>query len=214
MPGLAGMPLVTGLYAAFLPALLAVMFGSSTRLSVGPAALTCVLIAASLNGLAEPGSAQWVNLAVWLALMSGLIQLALGAGGLGWVLNLVSSPVLTGFTQAAALLIIASQFPTFLGLQGSLESLLDRPKFDFFAMGFGALSLASLILGKQLFAAPADGAACGRPCSCCELVELLSRPVGGPSLVPCPSAYPRCICQNLPAGRPLLRYLCRPRSLL
>lgn len=147
--GLAGMPLVTGLYAAFLPALLAVMFGSSTRLSVGPAALTCVLIAASLNGLAEPGSAQWVNLAVWLALMSGLIQLALGAGGLGWVLNLVSSPVLTGFTQAAALLIIASQFPTFLGLQGSLESLLDRPKFDFFAMGFGALSLASLILGKQ-----------------------------------------------------------------
>jgi sulfate permease, SulP family len=147
--GLAGMPLVTGLYAAFLPALLAVMFGSSTRLSVGPAALTCVLIAASLNGLAVPGSAQWVNLAVWLAILSGLMQLALGAGGLGWVLNLVSSPVLTGFTQAAALLIMASQLPTFLGLQGPLASLLDVPRFDFSAMGFGALSLAALLLGKR-----------------------------------------------------------------
>jgi sulfate permease, SulP family len=147
--GLAGMPLVTGLYAALLPALLAVMFGSSTRLSVGPAALTCVLIAASLNGLAVPGSAQWVNLAVWLAILSGLMQLALGAGALGWVLNLVSSPVLTGFTQAAALLIMASQLPTFLGLQGSLTSLLATPRFDFAAFGFGATSLAALILGKR-----------------------------------------------------------------
>jgi sulfate permease, SulP family len=147
--GLAGMPLVTGLYAALLPALLAVMFGSSTRLSVGPAALTCVLIAASLNGLAVPGSAEWVNLAVWLAILSGLMQLALGAGALGWVLNLVSSPVLTGFTQAAALLIMASQLPTFLGLQGPLASLLDAPRFDFAALGFGATSLAALILGKR-----------------------------------------------------------------
>jgi sulfate permease, SulP family len=126
-----------------------VMFGSSTRLSVGPAALTCVLIAASLNGLAVPGSAQWVNLAVWLAILSGLMQLALGAGGLGWVLNLVSSPVLTGFTQAAALLIIASQLPSFLGLRGSLASLLDAPRFDFAALGFGMASLAALLLGKR-----------------------------------------------------------------
>src|SRR5687767_14391180 len=107
--GLAGMPLVTGLYAALLPPLIAVLLGSSTRLSVGPAALTCVLTAASLTGLAEPGSAQWVTLAVWLGLMSGLIQLAMGTGGFAWMLNLVSAPVLMGFTQAAALLIMASQ---------------------------------------------------------------------------------------------------------
>src|SRR5687768_1210876 len=102
--GLAGMPLVTGLYAALLPPLVAVLFGSSTRLSVGPAALTCILTAASLTGMAEPASPQWVALAVWLSLLSGLLQLALGAGGFAWVLNLVSSPVLLGFTQAAALL--------------------------------------------------------------------------------------------------------------
>ncbi len=147
--GLAGMPLITGLYAALLPALVAVLFGSSTRLSVGPAALTCLLVAASLNGLAEPGSAQWVNLAVWLAILSGLMQLALGALSLGWLLNLVSSPVFTGFTQAAALLIMASQLPAFLGLQGPLASLLDAPRFDLAALGFGVVSLALLMVGKR-----------------------------------------------------------------
>ena len=96
--GLAGMPLVTGLYAAFLPSLAAVLFSSSTRLSVGPSALTSVLVGASLVGLAEPGSGEWVALAVWLALLSGVIQLGLGAARAAWVLNLVSSPVLAGFT--------------------------------------------------------------------------------------------------------------------
>lgn len=115
--GLAGMPLVTGLYACLVPALLAVLFGSATRLSVGPAALTCVLIAASLNGMAEPGSAHWVSLAVWLSLMSGAIQLLLGLGHYGWLINLVSTPVMTGFTQAASLLIMASQVPGLLGVK-------------------------------------------------------------------------------------------------
>ena len=147
--GLAGMPLVTGLYAALLPALVAVMFGSSTRLSVGPAALTCVLVAASLTGMAEPGSPQWVALAVWLAILSGLMQLAMGAGGFGWALNLISSPVLTGFTQAAALLIIASQLPAFIGLVGPLASLWQQPPLDLVALGFGTASLALLLLGKR-----------------------------------------------------------------
>ena len=117
---LAGMPLVTGLYATFLPMLVAVLFSSSTRLSVGPSALTSVLVGASLAGLAEPASAHWVSLAVWLALLAGGVQLALGAAGASWVLNLVSSPVLTGFSQAAALLIIASQVPAVLGAERNI----------------------------------------------------------------------------------------------
>lgn len=108
---LAGMPLATGLYAAFLPPLVATLWGSSSRLGVGPSALTCLLVFASLSGMAEPGSAQWVALAVWLALLSGAMQLVFGLGGFGWLLNLVSAPVMTGFTQAAGLLIIASQIP-------------------------------------------------------------------------------------------------------
>jgi len=86
---LAGMPLITGIYASLLPALVAVLWSSSTRLSVGPTALTCLLISSSLTGLAAPGSAQWVALAVWLALLSGALQLVLGLGRFGWLLNLV-----------------------------------------------------------------------------------------------------------------------------
>ncbi len=147
--GLAGMPLATGLYAAFLPALAAVLFSGSTRLSVGPSALSSVLVGASLVGLAQPGSAQWVALAAWLALLAGAIQIGLGAAGAAWVLNLVSSPVLAGFSQAAALLIIASQIPTLIGLQGSLSSLLSSPSFDTTATGFGLGSALLFALGKR-----------------------------------------------------------------
>lgn len=148
--GLAGMPLITGLYAALIPALLASMMGNSTRLSVGPAALSCLLVFASLSGMAEPGSTQWVTLAVWLALLSGLMQLALGMVQWGWVLNLISAPVLTGFTQAAVLLIAASQLPALLGLEGPLSSLFTGPSIDLTALAFGIVCLALILLARRL----------------------------------------------------------------
>ena len=147
--GLAGMPLVTGLYATFLPMVVAVLFSASTRLSVGPSALSSVLVGASLVGMAEPASASWVALAVWLALLAGGLQLAVGWLRAAWVLNLVSSPVLAGFSQAAALLIIASQLPALIGLKGSLVSLLHDPQFDLAALAFGVVSLALFVLGKR-----------------------------------------------------------------
>ncbi len=149
--GLAGMPLVTGLYATFLPMLAAVLFSRSTRLSVGPSALSSVLVGASLVGMAEPGSAQWVALAVWLSLLAGAMQLAVGASGSAWILNLVSSPVLSGFSQAAAVLIIASQLPALLGLKGPLSSLLHGPVFDLEGLAYGLASLALFEAGKRLF---------------------------------------------------------------
>lgn len=147
--GLAGMPLVTGLYATFLPMLAAVLFSASTRLSVGPSALSSVLVGASLIGMAQPGSASWVALAVWLALLAGGIQLLVGLTGSAWVLNLVSSPVLAGFTQAAALLIIASQLPALIGLEGSLAQLLHAPRLDLEAAAYGLASLALFIVAKR-----------------------------------------------------------------
>ena len=147
---LAGMPLVTGLYAALLPALVATLWGGTNRLSVGPTALTCLLIASSLSGMAEPASPEWVALAVWLALLSGVLQLVLGLVGAGWLLNLVSAPVLTGFSQAAGVLIMASQLPALVGLEGSLTSLFTKPQFHFIAMAFGLGSLALLWVAKTL----------------------------------------------------------------
>lgn len=146
---LAGMPLITGIYAALLPALVAVLWSSSTRLGVGPTALTSLLIGTSLTGLAEPGSAQWVALAVWLALLSGALQMLLGLARFGWLLNLVSSPVLSGFTQAAAILILLSQLPALLGLQGSLAQLLEPASINLTAAAFGLGSLLVLTLGKR-----------------------------------------------------------------
>jgi SulP family sulfate permease len=146
---LAGMPLVTGIYASMLPALVAVLFSASTRLSVGPTALTCLLVGASLTGLAEPGSARWIDLAVWLALLTGLLQVALGFIRFGWLLNLVSSPVLMAFTQAAGVLIIASQLPTLLGLPASWRDFIAQPAMHWASAAFGLVSLALLIMARR-----------------------------------------------------------------
>ena len=147
---LAGMPLVTGIYASFLPALVGVLWSASARLSVGPTALTSLLIGASLAPLAIPGSAEWVSLAVWLALLSGAIQLVLGIGRFGWLLKLVNSPVLIGFTQGAALLIVASQLPALLGFTGRpIARVLDGPPPDVAAIVFGLGTMAALWLAKQ-----------------------------------------------------------------
>ncbi len=149
---LAGMPLVAGIYASLLPAIVAVLWSSSTRLGVGPTALTSLLIGASLTGLAEPASAQWVALAVWIALLSGLLQLVLGVVRFGWLLNLVTSPVLSGFTQAAALLILASQLPALLGLRVPVQELLVAPElahFDWHSAAFGVGGVAALVLAKR-----------------------------------------------------------------
>jgi SulP family sulfate permease len=149
---LAGMPLVTGVYAALFPALIAVMFSSSQRLSVGPTALTSLLVGASLAPLAVAGSAEWVAMAVWLTLMSGAIQIVLGAGRFGWLLRLVNSPVLIGFTQGAAVLIAISQLPALLGFTGRTipQVLQGGPLPDLVAIAFGLGSVAVLWLGKRL----------------------------------------------------------------
>ena len=149
---LAGMPLVTGIYASLIPAVVAVLFSSSTRLGVGPTALTSLLIGASLTGMAEPASAHWVELAVWLAILSGLLQALVGMVRFGWVMSLVTSPVLNGFTQAAALLILLSQLPALLGLRTGWHALASDPSihhFDLTALAFGLGSLALLVLAKR-----------------------------------------------------------------
>lgn len=150
---LAGMPLITGIYVSLLPALVAVLFSASARLSVGPTALTSILIAASLSGMATPGSAEWVNLTVWLSLMTGLLQVVLGFARFGWLLNLVSSPVLMAFTQGAGVLIISSQIPALLGLTHGWSTLVTvmgtGAGIDWASLVFGVVTLALLLLARR-----------------------------------------------------------------
>lgn len=146
---LAGMPLVTGIYASLLPALVAVLFSASARLSVGPTALTSILIAASLSDLATPGSTEWVNLTVWLSLMTGMLQVLLGFARFGWLLNLVSSPVLMAFTQGAGILIISSQIPALLGFTNGISSITAGSDIDWTSMVFGLVALTLLVLARR-----------------------------------------------------------------
>jgi SulP family sulfate permease len=146
---LAGMPLITGIYASLLPALVAALFSASSRLSVGPTALTAILVSASLTGMATPGSAEWVNLTVWLSCMTGLLQVVLGFARFGWLLNLVSSPVLMAFTQGAAVLIIGSQIPALLGFTQGWASLGNWASIDLASTLLGLGTLVVLIVARR-----------------------------------------------------------------
>ncbi len=113
---LAGVPAYYGLYAAFLPTIVAAMIGSLPQLSTGPAALTALLTAASVAPLAAHGSEGFIANVVLLALIAGVFQILFGMMRLGVLLNFLSHPVLMGFINAAALIIGLSQLPTLLGI--------------------------------------------------------------------------------------------------
>ena len=117
---LAGVPAYYGLYAAFLPVLVGAMWGSSFQLSTGPVAMVALLTGATLAKFAAPGTDQFIAMAILLALIVGVMQLALGLARLGAIVNFISHPVIIGFTNAAAIIIALSQ------LNRGLESRTDK----------------------------------------------------------------------------------------
>ncbi len=113
---LAGLPAYYGLYAAFLPPMVASLFGSSRQLATGPVAVVSLMSAASLEPLATAGGPQFIAYSIILALTVGCFQLFLGVFKLGLVVNLLSHPVVNGFTNAAAIVIASSQFSKLFGV--------------------------------------------------------------------------------------------------
>ena len=97
---LAGLPAYYGLYAAFLPPMNASLFGSSNQLATGPVAVISLMTSAFLEPLATAGSESFIAYAILLAFMVGLFQFLLGVLRLGIVVNLLSHPVIIGFTNA------------------------------------------------------------------------------------------------------------------
>ena len=151
---LAGMPPQTGLYAALLPSIIGILWGSSALLAVGPVALTSLLTFGSLAPLAAPGSAEWVVLAIWLSLYAGCIQFMLGAFSLGRIAHIVSQPVVTGFINAAALIIIISQLPALFGVGLSFEKfshVMDGAISEtvLTTSAFGCIALVLLLVFKR-----------------------------------------------------------------
>jgi len=113
---LAGLPAYYGLYAAFLPPMVAALFGSSRQLATGPVAVVSLMSAASLEPLATAGSPEFIAYSILLALIVGIFQFSLGVLRLGLVVNFLSHPVVNGFTNAAAIIIASSQFSKFFGV--------------------------------------------------------------------------------------------------
>ena len=116
---LAGMPPVYGLYAAALTPLIGALWGSLRQLATGPIAIMSLLVLTTLTPLAEPGSKQFIELAFLLSLMVGILYLLIGLFRFGLVMFFISHSAVKGFTAAAALIIIATQIPHFLGLSVS-----------------------------------------------------------------------------------------------
>ena len=115
---LAGLPAEYGLYSSLLPLICYALFGSSRTLVVGPAALISLMIASAIGQLAPATPEAYMQISVNLAMLVGLILMAMSALRLGSFAKLISSPVITGFTSASALIIAASQLNLVLGVKG------------------------------------------------------------------------------------------------
>lgn len=113
---LAGLPPIVGLYASVVPLLAYALFGTSRQLAVGPVAMVSLLTATGVGAIAAHGTDAYLGAALILALMVGALQVAMGVFRLGYLVNFLSHPVLSGFTSAAALIIGSSQLKHVLGV--------------------------------------------------------------------------------------------------
>ncbi|MGP1281394.1 MAG: SulP family inorganic anion transporter [Parasphingopyxis sp.] len=114
---LAGLPPVVGLYASILPLLAYALFGTSRTLAVGPVAVVSLMTAAAAGTVAVAGSADYIAAALILATLSGIILLAMGLMRLGFLANLLSHPVVSGFITASGIIIATSQLKHILGIE-------------------------------------------------------------------------------------------------
>ncbi|RUR34793.1 sulfate permease [Vreelandella andesensis] len=158
---LAGLPAVVGLYASILPQLLYTFLGTSRTLAVGPVAIIALMTGAALSSVATPGSADYLQAALVLSLLSGGILVAMGALKMGFFSNFLSHPVISGFLTASGILIAVSQLGSLIGVSSSGFTLVERvvtllpnlPTVNLYTVVIGAGTLFFLIImrrfGKQ-----------------------------------------------------------------
>lgn len=122
---LAGLPPVVGLYASILPLVAYAIFGTSRTLAVGPVAVVSLMTAAAAGKIAVSGSPEYLAAAIALALLSGLMLLVMGIFRLGFMANLLSHPVISGFITASGIIIATSQIKHLLGITAVGENLVS-----------------------------------------------------------------------------------------
>jgi len=153
---IAGLPPVYGLYAAMIPQVVYAVFGTSRQLAVGPVAMDSLLVAAGISGIAAVGSENYIALAILLSFMMGIVQVAFGLFRLGFLVNFLSKPVISGFTSAAALIIGLNQLKHIIGVDlarsnnifsivGEAFSKIGMLNWVTFAIGVGGILLVKNI---------------------------------------------------------------------
>ncbi len=143
---LAGMPPVYGLYAAAVTPIIGALWGSLRQLATGPIAIMSLLVLTTLTPIADPGSDQFVKLAFLLALMVGVLYILIGLFRLGMVMFFISHSAVKGFTSAAALIIIATQLPHFLGISVSRHEYIF-PRLVEIIKGLPAVHIPTFVVG-------------------------------------------------------------------
>jgi SulP family sulfate permease len=156
---LAGLPPVYGLYASLLPLVVYAFLGTSNQLAVGPVALDSLLVAAGIGALSVSGVENYISLTICLAFMVGVFQLLFGFFRMGFLVNFLSKPVISGFTSAAAIVIIFSQLKNLLGITMSnsfkihelLKNIVEKvPEFNPYALIIGLVGILVLIVFKKI----------------------------------------------------------------
>ena len=143
---LAGLPPVYGLYAAVVAPLIGALWGSLRQLATGPIAIMSLLVLTTLAPLAEPGSKEFIELALLLSFMVGVIYLLIGFFRMGVVMYFISHSAVKGFTAAASLIIIATQIPHFLGIKISRHEYIFHMLVDL-AQSIPEIHVPTLIVG-------------------------------------------------------------------
>jgi SulP family sulfate permease len=157
---LAGLPPIFGIYASILPPIVAAFFVSSPYLQTGPVAMTCLLTFGALASFAEPMSAEYIGLAALLALFVGIVRVIIGFSRSGYIAYLMSQPVIAGFTAAAAVLIISTQIPTFVGVttanqgivQEAISALIHPALWSLPSLLLGFISILVIVNGRKIHA--------------------------------------------------------------
>lgn len=156
---LAGLPPVYGLYAALVPQVVYAIFGTSRQLAVGPVAMDSLLVAAGVSAFAVAGTENYIALAILLSLMMGIVQVAFGVLRLGFLVNFLSKPVISGFTSAAALIIGISQLKHLLGVDlvknkyifNTLYEAIERfQEINWLAVAIGVGGIVLIRLSKKV----------------------------------------------------------------
>jgi SulP family sulfate permease len=142
---LAGLPPEVGLYASILPIIAYALLGTSRTLAVGPVAVISLMTLTAAGNIAAPGSPAFIAAALILALLSGLMLLTMGLLRLGFLANLLSHPVVSGFITASGLIIATSQLKSILGIPASGETM---PQLvSSLAMHVRETNVATLVIG-------------------------------------------------------------------